>query len=98
MANTITLGAAVFTSDGKQLGTVKKLESNAFQVDAPRQLDYWLQASIVMASSETKVELNVLEADLGGYKMDNPHDHNAFREPHPRSVDPSTVRGQQLRP
>ena len=93
----IPIGAAVFTADGKELGKVKKLESNAFQLDAPRQIDYWLEIALARAISDTKVELSVAEADLGGYKMDRPNDHNAFREAPPESLDPANVRGQQLR-
>ena len=96
MTKEISLGAAVITADGKQLGTVKKLESSAFQVDAPRQLDYWLEVSLVRAADATKVEITVQEADLAGYKMDRPNDHNAFREGPAANVDPSNVRARTL--
>ena len=97
MANEITPGAAVFTADAKQLGTVKKVEGNAFQLDAPRQLDYWLEATLVATADASKVELSINEADLGGYKMDRPNDHNAFHEKHAANLDPANVRGQTMR-
>lgn len=97
MADEITLGAAVFTADAKQLGTVKKVEGGAFQLDAPRQLDYWLEATLVTSADAAKVELSINEADLGGYKMDRPNDTNAFHQQHAANLDPSNVRGGALR-
>ena len=92
-----TLGAAVVTSDGKALGEVKKVEAGAFQVNAPRQLDYWLELTIVGSCEASTVTLTVAEADLGGYKMDRPNDHNAFRDSHAASVDPANVRARTMR-
>ncbi|MGE3076919.1 MAG: hypothetical protein AB7N24_16960 [Dehalococcoidia bacterium] len=97
MAGDITAGAAIFTSDGKELGKVKKVEPSAFQVDAPRALDYWLENTLVSDTSETSVTLSIAESELGGYKMDKPHDHNGFREAPPASMDRSAVQADALR-
>lgn len=97
LANEITLGAAVLTADAKQLGTVKKVEGGALLLNAPRQSDYWLEVTLVASADATKVQLSINEADLGGYKMDRPHDPNGFHERHAANLDPSNVRGESLR-
>lgn len=96
MTTSINTGAKVFTTDGKELGSVKEVESNAFLVNAPKQFDYWLQSSIVIAASAERVELSISEADLNNYKMDNANDHNAFREKLADHLDPASVRAQAL--
>lgn len=73
--------AQVTTSDGVQLGRVKRVEGNAFLIDAPKQFDYWLEVSLVDSSTPEQVTLTFAEAELSGYKMDRPNDHNGFREP-----------------
>jgi len=80
MADEVQVGAEVVTADGRKLGRVKKLEGKAFLVDAPRQLDYWLENTLVKGATAERVELVIAQADLTPYKMDNPNDHNAFQE------------------
>jgi hypothetical protein len=92
MAAEIVVGAEVVTADGQTLGKVKTVRESAFQVDAPRQLDYWLDANLVKAATAQRVELGFNQSDLGGYKMDNPFDHNAFRDNVPDSLKPDAVR------
>jgi hypothetical protein len=88
----IVVGAEVVTADGQALGRVKAVEPTAFQVDAPRQLDYWLEATLVKAVSAERLELAFNHSDLGGYKMDRPFDHNAFRDQIPDNLKPDAVR------
>ena len=88
----ISVGAVVITADGKELGKTKKVETGAFQVDAPRQFDYWLHTHLAKTSTAERVELTITEADLGSYKMDNPHDHNEFQAAVPEKLRPATVR------
>ncbi|MBX7110710.1 MAG: hypothetical protein K1X87_02550 [Dehalococcoidia bacterium] len=97
MAQEITVGAEVVTADGRTLGKVKTVQESAFQVDAPRQFDYWLEATLVKASSAERLELAFNESDLGGYKMDRPFDHNGFREGAPQHLHPDSVRDSFLR-
>lgn len=88
----IVIGATVFTKDGQQLGTVKRVEAGAMLLDAPRQFDYWLEVTIVASSSEGRVDLAIENAELGGYKMDRPNDHNGFREGPAPELDPTRLR------
>ncbi len=96
MAAEIIVGAKVLTSDSQELGKVKKLEGAAFLVDAPRKLDFWLQNTIVKSGDAEALQLSVAEGDLGGYKMDNPNDHNAFHESLARDLDPNVVRANTI--
>lgn len=43
----IATGAEVYTLDGEKLGTVKKVRSDYFKVDAPMKPDYWLRCDCV---------------------------------------------------
>ena len=97
MATSILVGATVVTSDGKELGRVKKVDESAFLVDAPRQFDYWLSNEVAASATEERIDLSIGESDLAAYKMDNPHDHNEFRAKAPKSLDPGTVQGKALR-
>jgi hypothetical protein len=96
MADEIEVGARVVTSDGTELGTVKTVEEAAFLVNAPRQLDYWLQRAVARSATEDRVELSISSDDIGAYKMDNANDHNAFHEKLARNLDPNIVRGETL--
>ncbi|MGE0135247.1 MAG: hypothetical protein AB7L91_12640 [Dehalococcoidia bacterium] len=93
MAREIVVGAEVVTADGQTLGKVKTVQPSAFEVDAPMQFDYWLQSSLVRDASAERLALTFNEADLGGYKMDRPFDHNAFRDEVPAELKPDAVRG-----
>ncbi len=92
----IVVGAEVVTADGQTLGKVKTVQESAFQVDAPMQFDYWLEATLVKTADAARLELTFNEADLGGYKMDRPFDHNAFRDDVPANLKPDAVRGNLL--
>ncbi len=65
-------------------------------MNAPRKLDYWLQNTIAKSANAETLQLSVAESDLGGYKMDNPNDHNAFHESLSRNLDPNTVRADTV--
>jgi hypothetical protein len=56
MSIEVTIGATVATSDGRQIGKVKKIEKEAFLVDAPRQLDYWLHTTLAKEATKERVE------------------------------------------
>jgi hypothetical protein len=94
MSEEIAVGVAVVTADGRELGHVKEVAESAFLVDAPRQLDYWLDKELVTKTGADRLELNIVDSDLGAYKMDRPHDHNEFRAQVPQQLDPNTVRGR----
>ena len=84
----IEIGAEVVTSDGTVLGSVKKVESSAFQVDAPRRVDYWLEANVVKSANSARVQLLISDSDVVSYRMDRPHDLTAFQE---KGVDPQVL-------
>lgn len=92
----IVEGAEVMTADGHKLGNVKTVRESAFQVDAPMQFDYWLEATLVKSADAARLELTLTEAELGAYKMDRPFDHNAFRDDVPANLKPDAVRGNLL--
>lgn len=97
MTEEITVGSSVWTSDGKELGRVKNVEESAFQVDVRLASDYWLERTIIKAIAVERIDLSVAESELGGYKMDRPHDPNGFHEGLSTAAEPETVRGRTLR-
>lgn len=86
--SSIEVGAEVVTSDGTVLGRVKKVEPSAFQVDAARRVDYWLEANVVKSANVERVELLITESDVVSYRMDKPHDLTAFQQ---EGVDPQVI-------
>ena len=88
----IAVGSAVFTSDGHQLGHVKKVEQSAFLIDVPKAFDYWLERTLIKEASADRVDLTVPEGELGGHKMDRPYDHNEFKAEVPERLKPAAVR------
>ena len=97
MPGQIAVGAIVVTADGKQLGKVKESSDGAFLIDVPRQFDYWLHANLAGEVSDERVTLTITESELGGYKMDNPHDHNEFMAEVPEKMKPGNVRDSVMR-
>ncbi len=92
MTTDIAVGAPVFTSDGHELGRVKKIEQSAFLIDVPKHFDYWLERTLIKEATNQRVDLTVAEAELGGHKMDRPYDHNEFMAEVPERLKPSAVR------
>ena len=76
----IEIGSEVVTSDGKVLGKVKNVEPSAFQVDAKRRGDYWLEVNLAKNANSTRVDLLISEAESVSYRMDRPHDLTAFQQ------------------
>ncbi len=96
MAQEIMIGAEVVTADGQKLGKVKTVQPSAFLIDAPHQLDYWLEATLVKEASAERLDLAFNQSELAGYKMDKPFDHNAFQNEVPQNLKPNAVRDQFL--
>ena len=94
---TISVDATVVTNDGTELGRVKEYQAPAFLVDVRRQFDYWLSETIVASATAERIELAINEADVPAYKMDNPHDHNAFMAGIPDKLDSRSVQGEIMR-
>lgn len=93
----ILVGAHVVTSDGEELGKVKRVEPGAFQLDVPHHSDYWLEPGLVVSVTDGRLELSIEGSQLGAYKMDRPHDHNQFQAGTPTEIDRATVQGNALR-
>ena len=76
---------------------MKKIEPSAFQVNAPKAFDYWLEETLVMTATAERIDISINQADLAAYKMDKPFDHNGFQEQHARNLDPRNVQAQAFR-
>ena len=90
------IGAFVVTSDGRELGRIKRVQSHAFLVDAPLQFDYWLETDRVTAGDAERVELNIHSSQLGAYKMDRPNDPDEFQSVPNDALTPTGIRGTLL--
>jgi len=66
------VGARVWTKDGKELGTVKEVQGDAFKIDAPMKKDYWLSITQVLQSKGGALELDFDEEVLDDYKLSGP--------------------------
>jgi hypothetical protein len=62
--SSISIGASVFTADGKELGTVKEVSQQCFKVDAPMEPDYWLADDCIAEKSTERVDLLLTNEDL----------------------------------
>ena len=91
---TISVDATVVTSDGTELGKVKEYQQPAFLIDVRRHFDYWLSETLVASATEERIELAISEADVAAYKMDNPHDHNAFMAAVPDKLNSKSVQSE----
>jgi hypothetical protein len=86
-AELLTIGAAVITRDGRDLGRVKQVRGDRFKVAAPMQPDYWLSCEHVAAATPYRVELNVDGGALEAAKVDAPEGYGG-------DADLSSVRPQ----
>lgn len=78
MSNAVSIGSAVRTSDGKELGKVKEVVGGCFKVDAPMQPDYWLATDTVSgSSSDGGVTLRFDRKQLDDAKQEGP-EHSGY--------------------
>jgi hypothetical protein len=68
----IATGAAVSTSDGTRLGSVKEVTAASFKVDAPFHRDYWLAKDLVGRCDDDVVVLDVPTAAVDEHRQDAP--------------------------
>jgi hypothetical protein len=66
------LGCQVFTTDGMQLGRVKEVQGDVFQVAAPRQLEYWLPTSTIASRLGERLTLVLPAERLAHYRTRPP--------------------------
>lgn len=69
------VGQAVFTREGRELGTVKECASDAFKVDAPMKRDYWLSIGSVLSLDARGVSMDFDEEQLPAFQLDEPGGH-----------------------
>jgi hypothetical protein len=67
-------GRAVMTADGTYLGTVKDVQLDAFQVDAPAQAAYWLPMGCVVAVDAGGLQLGFERERLGAFQQTRPQE------------------------
>jgi hypothetical protein len=67
-------GLDILTTDGTRIGKVKHIAHQAFAVDAPLELDYWLPQSAIAQIQANDVLLKFAHGQLGIYKMASPDD------------------------
>ena len=68
---TLQPGAAVLSSDGKPLGTVKEAHYDRFLVNARWAPDYWLGTETIDSSSDNQVQLILTKNAIGAAKLRN---------------------------
>jgi rRNA processing protein Gar1 len=73
------LGARVVTSDGEQLGKIKEISGDCFQIDAPLQTDYWLASDTISSTLAGEILLNFTRDNLGREKAEGKEHHGVHR-------------------
>jgi hypothetical protein len=68
----LTVGSAVFTSDGEKIGEVKEVSGDLFKVDVSMRPDYWVSCNNVASATSSGVTLSFGKDQLGDYKADAP--------------------------
>jgi hypothetical protein len=74
-----TKDALVYTSDGHEIGKVKTIVGECFQVDAPMQFDYWLGSDLITSDEGGVLRLSISKDKLGDFKEDAP-DHSGLHK------------------
>lgn len=74
-------GQPVYTRDGKDLGRVKELASDAFKVDAPMRRDYWLSVGSILGIGPDGIEMDFDESMREAYELDGPGEHVISESP-----------------
>jgi hypothetical protein len=69
MAERVSVGASVVTSDGELLGEVKELRGPYFKVAAPRRPDFWLQQSFTQRDAKGQVVAGFTKDELNKYEV-----------------------------
>ena len=96
MQNELTIGVHVFTADNEDLGKVRRVEADAFQLDVSKHSDYWLSLADVRSANSERVTVTFKKADLGAHRLDRPHDTGVAQEKLARSIEPETARGRNF--
>jgi len=69
LAERVTVGASVVTSDGERLGEVKELRGPYFKVAAPWRPDFWLQQSFTQRDAKGQVVTGFTKDELNAYEV-----------------------------
>jgi hypothetical protein len=68
----VLIGCQVMSTDGEELGTVKQVEGNFFEVDAPVQPSFWLPTSAIASRMGQRVTLIFQQESLDHYRSEPP--------------------------
>lgn len=96
MQHELTIGSHVYTIDEENLGRVKNVKGDAFQLDVSHHSDYWLDFASVRSANSERVTVTFKKSELGAYRLDHPHDAGVQQEKLPRSIEPETMRGRNF--
>jgi len=69
---TLSVGAPIYTSDGKRFATVKDVRGGYFELDVPRQRDFWLSATYVDSVNEDAVQLSIDRDQVDEHRLKQP--------------------------
>jgi len=78
----LKIGMLVFTSDGDELGRVRAIDGDCFQIDIPVRMDFWLEKNAV-ASTEFGVARLNLPKDAFNQHTDRDTGHTGIDTEHP---------------
>lgn len=81
------VGMLIYTSDGNELGRVKKVDGGCFQLDIILHRDLWLDRGAVRSTDLGVVELNIPKEAFNQQAGDSGHtgidaEHPAIHEGH----------------
>lgn len=65
----IVEGAAVYTTDGNELGAVKAVRDAAFKIDAPMRPDYWLSRATVLSTTPERITVNIESSNVAAFQL-----------------------------
>jgi hypothetical protein len=68
----VLIGCQVMSTDGEELGTVKQVEGDVFEVDAPAQPNFWLPMSAIASRMGQRVTLIFQQESLDHYRSEPP--------------------------
>lgn len=65
-------GQRIVTCDGVEIGHVREVTETFIHVDAPKEEDYWLEASLAADNDEDEVRLTIANDEVTAFKHADP--------------------------
>jgi hypothetical protein len=69
------IGAKVMSRDDIELGTVKEIDADCFQIDAPLAADFWLGASMI-----ERIDGDVVRIGINNLTLDEVRDSASIHD------------------